>query len=158
MKVGYIFAAIVTVLLSIVTFVEQWVWSPLWSLMGFTIILLVDFILSIIIEGAFNTKKGVKFVMSVVVAWVILGVAHNLPRLNAEFGEGIIDAKVFSLFGTAVYLVWLLFNLLSIVKKSALLGLIPKPIASFLIRYIDRHKNIIEQAQSKIDTNEQPES
>ena len=154
MKIGYVFAAVLTVLLSLVSFVEQWIWSPLWSLLGFTFILLVDFILSIIIDGAFNTKKGVKFVMSVVVAWVILGVAHNLPRLNAEFGAGMVDAKVFALFGTVIYLVWLLFNLLSIVKKSALLGLIPKPIAAFLIRYIDKHKNIIEAAEPKTDTND----
>ena len=154
MKIGYIFAAILTILLSLVSFVEQWIWSPLWSLLGFTFILLVDFILSIIIDGSFNTKKGIKFVMSVVVAWVILGVAHNLPRLNAEFGAGMVDAKVFALFGTVIYIVWLLFNLLSIVKKSALLGLIPKPIAVFLIKYIDKHKNIIEAAESKTDTND----
>jgi hypothetical protein len=85
MKIGYILAAILTVFLSVVSFVEQWIWSPLWSLLFFTVILSVDFLLSVIVDfkkEGLNTAKGIKFLMSVVVAWVVLGVAHNLSKLN----------------------------------------------------------------------------
>lgn len=140
MKIGYIFAAIITVFLSVVSFVEQWIWSPLWSLLFFTVILSVDFLLSVIVDfkkEGLNTAKGIKFLMSVVVAWVVLGVAHNLSKLNIEFGTKAINSSIFDGFSTVIYMAWLLFNLASIIRHASILGYMPKPIATFFLKYIN---------------------
>lgn len=150
--------------LFIVFFIEQWVWSPIWSLMIFTAVFTVDFILAVMVSvkkvdvgGGFQTNKAVRFILSLLVSWCILGIAHNMSALNAEFGAGMVESKVFSMFATVIYMSWLLFNFMSVIRHASVLGFVPKPIAAFFIKYIDAHKNIISKAQPQEEQGAQEE-
>jgi hypothetical protein len=144
--------------LGIVPFIENWIWSPFWSLMLFTAVFTLDFVAAIfvamqkkddlVVEG-FKTHKGLRFILSLGAAWVILAFAFNLQKLNAEWGEDLLSSKVLNTFAIVMYLMWLLLNIASAVKHLSKLGLIPKPVAKFFIKYVDTHKNLIMKAQQE---------
>jgi hypothetical protein len=156
--------------LFIVTLLETWLWSPLWSLAIFSAVFFIDFILAVMaavktpatVGGGFQTNKAVRFIVSLVFAWCVLGLLHNLPKLNDEFAAGVIDSSAFEKLATAAFLFWLFFNFLSAIRHASKLGFLPKPVAAFFIKYIDAHKNMVSRgadptagdAENKGDSND----
>lgn len=143
-----------------VTFIENWVWAPFWSLMIFTAVFVLDFILAIFVAkksgDSFQTNKAVRFVLSLTVAWLILAVMHNLGRMSMEMGDGIVNERLFSTFATVCFFLWLLFNFASVIRHASALKLIPAPMAKFFIKQIDAYKGAI--SKTEIPVADKPEA
>lgn len=140
--------AIMTLVLGFVTsFIEQWVWSPLWTLLLLTIVICLDFIAAVaknLDKEGFITNKAIKLPFVLLSYWVFLAIAYNLPALNKELGIEGIGHDVFNIFSKSFYWLCLIINLQSLLHHASSLGLLPKPIANFVLKWIDRHKVVIE--------------
>lgn len=137
------------------TFLEQYIWSPLGTLMFLTSIIVCDFAAAVAcnakIEG-FMTKKAARLPLVVLSYWVILAIAFNLSRINASLGVKEIPDEVFSFFSKSLYWFCLYVNVVSLLKHLTILKLLPKPITDFFTKWVDTHKNRLESvSMEKLD-------
>lgn len=129
------------------TFIEQWIWSPIWTLVLLTIIVCLDFVAAVsnnLNKEGFITEKAIKLPFVLLSYWCFLAIAYNLPALNRDLGIDGIGPEVFNIFSKSLYWLCLLINLQSLLRHSSALGLLPKPIANFFLRWIDQHKTRLQ--------------
>lgn len=125
---------------------EEWFWSPVWTFIFLVLVRLFDVVtaidLAIYRGGGFETKKLYDTIVSFTFLLIFLGILHNLPKLNAEWGFIEMD-QALTLFPKIMYC-WVLFNQISSAAKNAALAKrIDGPFANFIIKYIDRNKDAI---------------
>jgi hypothetical protein len=136
----------VAMLTLVATAIEQWLWSPFYSLVIYFIVLTADFVSGIYVgmrvrKEGFLTQKGQRLPVILVCHLVLLGVFYNLGRINEDLGVGGIDAVIFEGVARAFYFYVISINLMSFIKNMVLLGYLKGAIADFFQRYIDKQKN-----------------
>lgn len=140
-------------LLSVNAWINNWVWEPTWSIGIMLVVLLADFLtgttLSLKNGEGFSTKKATAWGWSVLSTWVLLGIAHNMPRLNREFGFTEIETLI-AYIPRALYLYILLIQLGSAIKNAALAGILKGAIADFALKYIDTYKKKLDKDDSQV--------
>lgn len=160
---------------SFVAFFEQWIWSPAWSLIPFSIAFFVDFFAAIAVsmktkrkleekdhkhpllddEGffedlreGFSTMKAMRAMVSWMAIMTILVLLFQLEKIIESSNSSELFF-VFSKMSILFYFYCFLMNLISIAKHFSTLGILRKDAASFFIKYIDTHKNIISTPPKK---------
>jgi hypothetical protein len=125
---------------------ENWLWSPLWSLVFLFIVVVFDMITAIDLQiklgDTFRTSKVLKTVVDFLFLLGFLGILHSMPKVNAIFGAPQADPFL-KLFPPAIYIYVLLNQLASAAKNAALAGRLKPPVSDFVIKYIDRHKDFM---------------
>jgi len=78
---------------------------------------------------------------------MVFAIAFNLPAVTkALFGSNFVDISgVLDFSARAFFFFCLLLNILSVLKHMSELSMLPKPVISFMSKYIDIHKNLIEK-------------
>lgn len=157
-KVLYILTLVILSIFS--AFIQEWVWSPIWMIGFMTVILIGDFITGVGVSfkknQGFSSRKAMKWVFTVFAVWFVLGVSYNFPKINQEIGiPGV--TETLTLFPKILYWIMLLFQLSSCIKNAALLGIFPTKVATWIIKYIDRHKDKIENFTQEDQTEEKNE-
>lgn len=133
-------------LFSLTGFLEQWLWSPLYSLIIYLIVLTADFISGIFVgmkvrnEG-FLTQKGQRLPVILVCHLILLGVFFNLGKINDDLGVKGVDDVVFNGIARAFYFYVITINLTSFIKNLVMLGYVKGAVADFFTKYIDKQKN-----------------
>lgn len=137
---------------SLFDFVNQWIWSPPYSLVVYFIVLGADFLSGVAVgmkvknEG-FMTQKGQRLFIIFPAHLVILGVLFNLGRINSDIGFKGVDEAIFNGAARAFYFYVIGINLISFMKNLVMLGYIKGAVATFFENYIDKHKNITDENQ-----------
>lgn len=136
--------------LTFISFIEDWVWSPFYSLMFFWVVILLDWVLAVFAsKTGLETNKSIKFGLSWWAYNITFAVAYIMPKILVDLGmSSIISPEQAKLASRAYFLFCLIVNLLSVVKHMSRLGLLPKKIIQFLDKYLDIHKNAIEKTMS----------
>lgn len=147
-------------LLSMVHFIDTWVWSPPYSLIVYFVLLGADFLSGVAVgmkvkKEGFLTAKGQRIFIIFPAHLIILGVLFNAGRINADLGIQQIGDGVFTFGARAFYFYVMGINLISFAKNLALLGMLPPQAAEFLAKYVDKNKNmqgegILEVEEEKI--------
>ena len=132
----------------VTSYIEMWVWEPFWSLIFLLILVVADTIVAIWISNkraikgkpGFETNKFRKTLFNVLIYTFILGVMHNLPRVNEEFGIVVVQGIINAFPGISyLYMFCILFP--SFLKNIVLLGYFDGMLARFIYKYIDTYKN-----------------
>lgn len=126
---------------------EEWLWSPIWTFIFLVVVRSFDVVTAIdlaVKDGrGFQTKKLYDTIVSFTFLVIFLGILHNLPKLNQEWGIPDID-NALVLFPRFMYC-WVLLNQLgSAAKNAALAKRIKGPFANFIIKYVDKNKDLLE--------------
>lgn len=145
--------ALVATSLSIIPFIEQWIWSPAYSLVFYFIILIGDFISGLAVgvikrKEGFLTQKAQRLPIIMVCHLILLGVAYNLGRVNNDLGVASIGVAIFDSAARVIYFYVIGVNFFSFIKNITLLGYLKGEIGTFIMKYIDKQKNILEDHES----------
>lgn len=147
---------------------EKFIWSPFWTLFLLIGVIILDFISAVAAnykkDKGLKTEKAIKVPVTIAAYIILLAICNNLGRAIDEFGMAeVFNPVAFDYMAKAVYFLCFSINLISALKHMSNLGLIPKPVAKFIERFIDTHKNKIEEtitspeepgeAPSKTDNN-----
>lgn len=129
----------------VIEFINNWVWSPPWTFMFIIIVLISDWLSAIARDCkqglGFSTKKSEKFWMVKVPMYlVILGIVHNLPKINLIFGPEAMQPVLDKAPG-AIYVAVLSYTLTSVLKNCVLAGEFDGRVAQIINKYIDTYKN-----------------
>lgn len=133
-------------MLSLTGVLEQWLWSPLYSLVVYLLILTADFLSGIAVgmrvrnEG-FLTQKGQRLPVILICHLILLGFFYNLGRINNDLAVKGVDVIVFDGIARAFYFYVISINLISFLKNLVLLGYIKGAVADFFEKFIDKQKN-----------------
>jgi len=134
---------------------EAWVWSPAWTLIPFTAILVWDFAgaLTVAIKDGegWQTDKATKFVFSVFAYWMLLAISFNMGSLTSAFQINVISTQVFSTFAISLYFFCFFVNLSSALRHMVNLGLIKGKVADFVNKFIDVQKKKLEAKVTTVD-------
>lgn len=145
------------------TFIEQWVWTPAWTLLLFWGVLTLDFFCAVSVAmlnqkkalektlppakavglRGFSTEKATKFIVTLIVVTMVLMFLHLIDIAAVDMGMDKSISVYMDKFSVVVYWVWLLFNFVSAIKHMTILGIVPEQIANFFIKYVDVQKNIL---------------
>ena len=150
----FLFSMITTLVLLFVPFLEEYVWSPFWTIIVFLAVVLLDFITAVASswrERKFVTEKAIK-VPFVICAYVVLfAVLHSLGRVIEAFNMGdMLNPIAFDYLAKSVYFLCFAINLTSALKHMANMGLLPKAVSTFIGKFIDIHKSRIDSQLEKI--------
>jgi hypothetical protein len=161
-----ILAMTVTLLLNFVPVLEAWIWSPFWTLVVFYVVVVWDFISAVAANNkktgeGFITQKAKKVPIVIFSYTLLFIVLHLLGRVVEAMGVGdLLNPVAFDYLAKGVYFLCFFINFLSALKHMSMLGLLPASVTSFISKFIDIHKNKIEQgvvqaseAPSKSDDN-----
>lgn len=128
----------------LVQFIETWVWSPAWALLVFIVVLVLDYASAIMWslkqKKGFITEKSRKFWFQFFLQVSTLGLTFIWPRIIDLYGPESVKPLVQQLPGAA-YMFMISYNFLSFIKNATLAGGYNGPVAKFLKKYIDPHKN-----------------
>jgi hypothetical protein len=141
-------ATFMTLLLFFVPILEQYVWTPFWTLGLFYLVLTLDFITAIFAswgEKKFVTSKAMRFMVSAPAYFILFAILHLLGKVVAAFEMGdVLNPVAFRFLAITTFFLCLTINLLSALKHMSKLGLIPPAVAKFITKFIDVHKNKLE--------------
>lgn len=142
-------------LLSMVSFIDNWIWSPPYSLFVYFILLGSDFLSGVAVgmkvkKEGFITAKGQRIFIIFPAHLVILGVLFNAGRINKDLGIQDTPEALFTGAARAFYFYVMGINLISFSKNLALLDMLPPKAAEFLAKYVDKDKNIVETEENKL--------
>jgi len=142
-------------LISMVSFINEWVWSPAYTLAIYFILLGADFLSGVAVgmkikKEGFLTAKGQRIFIIFPAHLIILGVLFNAGRINTDIGIKDIPEGLFTGAARGFYFYVMGINLLSFAKNLALLGLMPPKAAEFLAKYVDKNKNILDPEEDKL--------
>lgn len=155
-KLAMILSGSMSVLCFFIDFVTEWIFSPMWALILFWVLILFDFISALSVAykrgDTFRSNKALKSVKVIVVYTFILGMFHNIPRINDEFGIPEADF-IIDKFPGALYIYIFCIVLMSFIKNVVILGLFKGKAANFIYKYIDAYKNTVEDPFVKNKTN-----
>lgn len=129
-----------------VTFTEQWIFSPFWSLMLLLIILFGDWCLGLSVSirrgGTFESKKAWDWIKRTIFTVFLLGICFNAAKLNTAFGfQDNRLITVLSTIPTGFYLWTMSVNLISIIKNAVVMGWMEGRVAKWLYKNLDQSKN-----------------
>ena len=154
--------AFVLSFITMINFVEKWVWSPAWLLVWFGVILVGDFVLSSTVSlvnkdpvhKGFRTDLALRFGIGLVAYPIVFSIAFNMPKaVAALFGNEIVDlTSSLDFSARAFFFYCLIINVLSVLKHMATLKMLPTSVINFLHKYIDIHKNLITDSVNKKNT------
>lgn len=143
-NVKIILALFVSLAVCVVQFIEAWVWSPAWTLGLFLIVLAMDYVSALLLSlkrgKGYDSTKSRKFFFQLFAQITALGAIYNYPKINSIFGNDAVQPVLESLPGW-LFMFMFSYNILSLIKNSTLLGGFNGPVAKFLHKYIDPHKN-----------------
>lgn len=147
-KVDYLLAIVLSISFGgVITFFETWVWHPYWTLIFLVIVKVFDVVtaidLSIHRGGSFETAKLRKTVIDFTFLLIFLGLLHDLPLINKVYGLPQVHNSLV-LFPKVIYIYVLLNQLASAAKNASLAGRIKGKFAEYVIKYVDRKKDIVE--------------
>lgn len=132
---------------TIFTLAEEWLWSPMWTLLLFTVVCFLDFILAVtysLLKGeGFKTSKALKFGVTLLALWTMLSIAHLLPKLVVAMEVEFLEPIIFTHFSKGLYFFLFFVKLASALKHASRLKILPKWAVAFFVRFIDRHKDAI---------------
>jgi len=139
---------IMTLIILFIPFLEQYVWSPFWTLGLFYLVLTLDFITAIAVtwsEKKFVTAKAMRFVVSAPAYFILFAILHSFGKVIEAFEmTDVFNPIAFRFLAIATYFLCITINLLSSLKHMSKLELIPPSIAKFITKFIDIHKNKLE--------------
>mgnify|MGYP006928181830 CR=1 FL=1 len=161
MKTLLLFSLFLTAV-SFFEFIENWFWSPAWTILLFWAVFTLDFVSASTLsvqtrrknpssdemEG-FSTRKATRFVVSIICATGVLVIAFLISKAAQGFGMDDSMVSYLEFFPVLAYWTWLSVSFISACRHLAELGVIPKPIANILIKYIDVHKNNLPTSTNK---------
>jgi len=138
--------------MSLQDFLNEWMWSPPWTLSILIVVLHADLFSGIALslkngEG-FSTKKFASWLFTVVAFLFLLGVTYNMPKINDALGWPAIS-PILAVISKCFYLLILLNTILSAFKNLVLVGALKGQIALLAIKYIDTYKNKAGEALIK---------
>lgn len=134
-------------LVSMLAFIDQWIWAPYYSLFIYMLLLGADFLSGVAVgmkvknEG-FLTQKGQRIFIIFPAHLIILGILFNAGKINHDLGFQGVDDGVFTFAARAFYFYVMGINLISFMKNMALLGVLKGQIADWFANYVDKHKNV----------------
>lgn len=153
-------ATFMTLILLFFPFLEQWVWTPFWTLIVFFGVVLLDFITAVASswnEKRFVTSKAIKVPFTLISYFILFAVLHSLGKVVESFELGhILNPVAFRFLAISTYFLCFAINLLSALKHMAKLGLIPPAVARFIEKFIDIHKNKLDAQLDKEIPGEAP--
>lgn len=143
------FATFMTLTLLFVPFLENYIWSPFWTLFVFVGVVMLDFITAVSAswkEKKFVTSKAIKVPFTLMAYIILFSILHSLGKVVEAFEmHHILNPIAFRFLAISVYFLCFAINLLSALKHMAKMGLIPKPVARFIEKFIDIQKNRIDK-------------
>lgn len=146
------FALLIVVFLSYQDFLNEWIWSPFWTIYVLLAILFADLCsglaLSLKRGEGFSTKKFTTWILTCFGFFFVLGVTFNFPKINeALFFPTLSPLLV--VVSRCFYLLMLFNTLASTGKNMVLVGALKGNIGLFFLRYIDTYKNKAEDVLTK---------
>lgn len=139
-----------------VGFVENWIWSPFWSLFLMWVLISADFVSGVSVafkrKEGFHSNKALKSVRTIISYTVILGFVFNFPKINTVFGTSDVQGLI-EKFPGYLYMIIFTYLFLSFVKNLVLLGLIKGVVGKWIYDYIDVYKNKESDKFFKNDNN-----
>lgn len=139
----------VSMLSLLVAWIENWVWSPMYTLVFYAIVLSADFLSGIMVgvkvrhEG-FLTQKAQRLPIILACHLVLLGLLYNAERINTDIGFADINPIFFSGIARGFYFYTIGVNLVSFVKNLVMLGYVKGAVAQFFEKNIDTQKNVTD--------------
>lgn len=147
-------AVAMTILLFTIPALENYVWSPFWTLLVFFGVVILDFITAVASswdKRKFVTSKAIKVPFTILAYLLLFAILHLLSKVIIAFNaDDILNPKAFRLLAISTYFLCFAINLLSALKHMSNMGLIPKQVAKFIERFIDIQKGKIDK---EIDNN-----
>tara|TARA_R110001632_G_scaffold103533_1_gene212264 strand:+ start:693 stop:1232 length:540 start_codon:yes stop_codon:yes gene_type:complete len=147
-KISLLYVIVLSISMGgIISVFETWVWDPYWTflfLIGvrvFDIITAID--LSIYRGGSFETKKLKKTLIDCLFLMIFLGILHDLPLINQEYGIAEMDSTL-KVFPKILYIYVLLNQIASAAKNAALANRISGKFSEYILKYIDKNKDILD--------------
>lgn len=159
---------------SFISFIEQWIWTPAWSLLLFSVVYILDFFAAVAVsikkrrkieedehkhplldDDAFfkdiregiSTRKALRAGLSLMASLIVIAIIFNLEKLIEPLGDS--SMTIFSTIAIGFFVYWVLINIVSTLKHLSILGVVPKGMVDFFIKYVDTHKNIISKKIKK---------
>lgn len=158
-------ALAMTFIILFIPFLEEWFWTPFWTLIVFAVVLLWDHITAVIANNhklpaekkpGYVTEKAKRFPLALVAYITMFVVLHLLAKVIAAFEmNNILNPEAFEYLAKFVYFLCLTINMLSATRHMASAGMLPKQVSDFMQRFIDVHK---KRAQDQILDNEPNEA
>ncbi len=133
-----------------ITWVETWIWSPVFSLFLLLGAMLLDTITAVKrnlhLGLGVETKKLPNFLINFIIIVGFLSMFHNLSRLNEVYLSDVEGLNMgLDFLAVVVYMVIFFSQMLSAVKNAAVAGILPKALekilAGILSKYVDIYKN-----------------
>jgi hypothetical protein len=153
-------AIAMTLFLFFLPFLEQYIWSPFWTLGIFYAVLTLDFVTAVAAswdERKFVTSKAIKFPFTAVSYFILFGILHSLGKAVEAFQlSDVLNPVAFRFLAISTYFLCFTINMLSSLKHMSKLGLIPRAVAKYIERFIDIHKNKLEEQAETIINPEKP--
>lgn len=147
------FAFIMSIILLTVPWLEEWIWSPFWTLYVVIAVVVLDWITAIGANNyrltkkereGFVTLKAVKFVVTLLSYLVLLVVLKLLSKAIEAFNmDSIINPDVFSVFATTVWFLIVVINIASSVSHMERMKILPSFLSKFVRNFIDVQKQRI---------------
>jgi len=151
-----------TLIFLTVPLLEEWLWSPLWTLFLLIAVIILDFISAVASnwekDKGLKTEKAIKVPVTIAAYIILLAIMNSLGKAVTAFEmDEIFNPVAFDYMAKSVYFLCFSINFISALKHMSNLGLIPKPVAKFIERFIDTHKNRIEEViDNKIISPQEP--
>ena len=140
---------LITMLLIFIPALEEWVWSPFWTLILLMGVIVLDFITAVAAnwEEKFKTEKAIKVPIVMFSSVLLLAILNSLGKVMVAFEMNeIFNPVAFDYLAKSVYFLLFSINFLSALKHMSNLGILPKAVVKFVAKFIDIHKNKIDVA------------
>ena len=138
-------AYIMTLVLLFTPFLEKYIWSPFWTLLFFYAVIMLDFVTAVASsweERKFVTQKAIKVPVVIMAYTMLFLVLHSMSRVVEAFNlVSVLNPDAFRYLAITTYFLCVFINFLSALKHMSKLGLIPKAVSKYIERFIDVHKN-----------------
>lgn len=140
----------ITMLLIFIPALEEWVWSPFWTLILLVGVITLDFISAVASNWGkekFKTEKAAKVPIVIFCYILLLAILNSLGKVMESFEmDHIFNPIAFDYLAKSVYFLCFSINFLSALKHMSNLGLLPKQVSNYIAKFIDIQKNKMETA------------
>lgn len=138
-------AYIMTLILLFTPFLEKYIWSPFWTILFFYAVIMLDFVTAVAAsweEKKFVTQKAIKVPVVIIAYTMLFVILHSMSKVVEAFNlVSVLNPDAFRYLAITTYFLCLFINFLSAIKHMSKLGLIPTAVSKYIERFIDVHKN-----------------
>lgn len=130
---------------ALVPFIEQWLWSPAWTLLVFGGVFIVDWATAIGVSfvrgGGFESKKLLITILKGIFFYFLFISLYVFNLVFAGLFPTMEPIETMALLPKIMFLYAMVSTFLSSIKNAAILGIVDNATVAFIYKYIDVYKN-----------------